>query len=197
MMGVHLFHPATDKSRHLVAVHQTSYGTTAYQFTVAHFDDEKVATLNSKAALGTNPDSIPEEVRETLEIDGYTVRTDAATDGGRPSLDDIDIPAAFEDVPHIENPNERQRAHSRLQYPTEAVPDEGPVPDPHHALTPSVTVEIPDWVTASILSRLDLTEDLTEADVHDIGFEYVQVSPVYITSSGHDLIDELVNGEGR
>jgi len=196
MTAVHLFHPASDKSRHLVAVHRTPYGTTAYQFTVAEIDNEKIASLSSKAALGTNPDSVPSDVRETLKADGYTVQTEAITDGGRRSLDDIDIPAGFEDVPHTQNPTDQERAHARLQYPADAVPAEGPVPDPHHALTPTVNVELPDWVTASILNRLDRTEDLTEADVHDAAFEYVQLDPVYITSRGTQLIDHLVHGGG-
>jgi len=194
MMEVHLFHPATERSRHLVAVYKTATGTTAYQFTVAEIDGKKIASLNAKASLGTNPDSIPDEVRDTLEADGYTVQTEVATDGGDPRLDDIDIRAVFEDVPHIQNPTSRQRKHAQFRYPSAAVPAEGPVPDSHHSLRPTVNVELPDWVTASILNRLDLSGEVTETDIHDIAYDYVQTNPVYITSRGDHLIDQLVNG---
>ncbi|MFW6435610.1 MAG: hypothetical protein ACOCY1_04445 [Halovenus sp.] len=121
-------------------------------------------------------------------------------DGGQPSvLDEIDLEAAFEDVPRIEAGGATLDA-ARRRFPKAVVPEGEPadgVPDPHHDFRPEVTIEVPDWVVATVAWQLSQQHKPDERALRDIVFECVQVAPTFVTTDGEALDELLLDGGDR
>lgn len=106
------------------------------------------------------------------------------------------IPAPFDAIPTIDAPTEEERELARERYPPEAVPDDGPVPDPHHQVGVPVDIVVPDWAVAAARWRCGvhgIHEDATAAWVQ----EYAYPEPRFITRRGEEvatLIDDLDTG---
>lgn len=82
---------------------------------------------------------------------------------------------AFADVPRIENPTDEERQGARYTFPPEVVPDEGPIPDPHHQIRKPVTFDLPLWVLESMAYRFrQADEPPTRFDVESMAFDYAQ-----------------------
>lgn len=104
---------------------------------------------------------------------------------------------AFEDVPRIDDPDAVQRHAANNRYPDEVVPDDGPVPDPHHAYRATPTIEVPDWVVFAVQEMLQSYDNPDEDTVQDLLFEVVQDYPDYVTKHGHDVFDVVLGRVGR
>ena len=59
-----------------------------------------------------------------------------------------EIRAAFDDVPRLENPSEKERSFAHYRFPEVVVPESGPIPDPQTEQT--VTLDAPPWLLATV-----------------------------------------------
>ncbi|PHQ45125.1 hypothetical protein DJ68_14585 [Halorubrum sp. C3] len=57
-----------------------------------------------------------------------------------------------------------------------------------------MTIEVPDWVVATVAWQLSQRHDPDKAAFRDIVNETVQVNPTFVTGDGEDLIELLLNG---
>lgn len=121
---------------------------------------------------------------------------------GLPPLDEDDdtIPAPFDEIPTIGDPSKRDREIAQIQYPPEAVPDEGPIPDPVHQHQESVEVTVPEWALEAATWRLGHGDGLPDpGKVESTILEYTTPHPTFVTEDGEDAVEavlaELSDGE--
>lgn len=142
----------------------------------------------------SNHDSRGIETSPTTEAS--PTNTTLADGGEHRVLDEIDVEAAFEDVPSVER-DDITHYGATSRYPdaiVDADTEADHVPDPYHKYTPEVEIEVPDWVVASVAWQLSQQHDPDESAFHDIIFEIVEVRPTFVTSDGEDLAELLLNG---
>jgi hypothetical protein len=102
-----------------------------------------------------------------------------------------EIRAAFDDVPHLDEPTQRERRSARQYYPDIVVPNEGPIPDPQHKI--AVTLDAPPWLLASAYdkSRSHGTE-ATYQGVEDRFLSRYQAWEEWRLPDGSDAVEAIV-----
>ncbi|OYR71509.1 hypothetical protein DJ71_20405 [Halorubrum sp. E3] len=143
----------------------------------------------------SNYDSRGIETSPTTEAS--QTKTTLADGGEHRVLDEIDVEAAFEDVPRVEG-DESTLYGAQMRFPDTIVDADTSVeriPDPYHKYAPEVEIEVPDWVVASVAWQLSQQHDPDEAAFRDIIFEIVEVRARFVTSDGENLTELLLNGE--
>lgn len=115
------------------------------------------------------------------------------------------IPAPFDAMPTLEDAPKRVRELARVNYPPQAVPDDGPIPDYHHQHTVTREITLPAWALAAAGWRLAEHHDPDDLDrwrVEEILMEYAYIRERYLTPDGRDAVAVLLehagaeNGEG-
>jgi hypothetical protein len=128
---------------------------------------------------------------------GAVALSPASTAGGTPQAgvtDDGPLPAPFDAMPVIEEPHERLREMARTNFPPDAVPDEGPIPDLFHTHTVEREITVPAWVLEATRWRLSHTDtdDLDRWRVEEYLTEYAYIEERYRTPDGRDAVDVLL-----
>lgn len=103
------------------------------------------------------------------------------------------IPAPFDQMPRIENPNEREREHVWYLLPPWAIPDEGPIPDYTHTRTVEREITVPEWGLAATYWRLQHgdPEEVEPIDIDGMLMEYAYVRERFVTPDGRDAVEAI------
>jgi len=116
----------------------------------------------------------------------------ADTEAGR-------IPAPFDALPRIDEPDACERDAALHTYPSWAVPDEGPVPDWSHQQTVERPLVLEPWVFEAAGDRLvaraasDRHGEVDRSDVEAFIFEYAYIRERFLTPDGRDAVEVLLD----
>lgn len=121
------------------------------------------------------------------------------------SPEDVDepaLPAPFDTMPTVDDAGDFERRLAGVNFPPEAVPDEGPIPDVHHQHTPEAEITVPAWALEAARWRLRHhdPEDVDRWRVEEILMEYAYLRERFLTPDGRDAVAELLENprpEGR
>lgn len=156
-------------------------------------DDEEGVYGLLRAAYGALP---PGRDRDDAGLN----QQEGAPDGSVLVNDDsTPIPAPFDAMPVLEDPTARERRNAAMILPPWAVPDEGPIPDPHHTHVGEEDIVVPRWALEAASWRLSHAdpEDVDRAKVEGILVEYAAVRERFVTPDGRDAVDELLDEFGE
>jgi hypothetical protein len=105
------------------------------------------------------------------------------------------IPSPFDAIPTLTAPPEEVRETARVVYPTEAVPVEGPIPDPMHSHETPARVTVPEWAMHAARWRLGHADAGTvdRWRVREFLSEYAQAREQYYTPDGRDAVAALLD----
>lgn len=104
------------------------------------------------------------------------------------------LPAPFDEMPTVDDPTDFERRIAGVNFPPEAVPDEGPVPDVHHQHVVEAEITVPAWALEAARWRLR-HNDPDEVDrwrVEEILMEYAYTRERFLTPDGRDAVDVLL-----
>ena len=105
---------------------------------------------------------------------------------------EVRIPAPFDQVPVLEEPSEKDRRIASVNYSPDAIPEEGPMPDPHHQAVREVPHVVPEWALEAARWRLDRADDPGGGKVEMFLMEYAYVRERFVTPDGRDAVDFLL-----
>lgn len=122
----------------------------------------------------------------------------AAVEGGG---EDSPLPAPFDELPIVENPTDAQRRVAAINYPPEARPEGGPIPDVHHRHRVDVAITVPAWALEATRWRMShvtgSVADSYRGRVEEVLMEYAQAREQFRTPDGRDAVDVILQGDGR
>lgn len=104
------------------------------------------------------------------------------------------IPAPFDQMPTIDDPDDHYRQRGALLYPPEAIPDDGPIPDIHHTHTVEHDITVPDWALEAAKWRLSHADqdDVGRQRVREYLTEYASITERFVTTGGRDAVAKVL-----
>lgn len=167
--------------------------------------DDSDRTAHDDVTPGVEPgktaeqsgDSASEQMESASKQTGAVAPAQAPrTDGGEDV--DEDLWSLFDELPWIDEPTDMERYAAKLKYPSDIVPDEGPVPDPHHGHRVTCTIRVPEWVVASLAHRFREMDEPPVVDrVHDFALEYVAMHTEFVADETDEPLADVVKRRVR
>lgn len=104
-----------------------------------------------------------------------------------------EIRAAFDDVPRLENPSEKERSFAHYRFPEVVVPESGPIPDPQNEQT--VTLDAPPWLLATVFDLTTRNDggEATRQSVEDRFLSRYQAWEEWRLPDGTDAVDVILD----
>jgi hypothetical protein len=101
-----------------------------------------------------------------------------------------EIRAAFDDVPRLDNPTEKERRINRHYLPDMVVPEEGPIPDP--VMDTPVTLTAEPWLLASAYDQAIYRSDDNRRAIEDLFLSRRQAVEEWVLPDGTNAVDALL-----
>ena len=101
-----------------------------------------------------------------------------------------EIRAAFDDVPHLQDPTASERSTARHHFPDEVVPDEGPIPDP--TMQTAVQLDAEPWLLASVYEKGQRRGDSERQPIEDLFLERRRAVEQWVLPDGTNAVDAVV-----
>lgn len=130
----------------------------------------------------------------SLSATGLLLSASAAARVPVPAEEREGIPAPFDEAPTLENPDPRDRRRAALQFPPEAIPDEGAIPEPFASHVVEQEVVVPEWGIESAVWQLKNSDGHPDRDrVVDTLLQSTYVREEFVTMDGDDAVDAVLD----